>query len=381
MKPVIRKRGERGFTLVTMGVCSVALLGALGMAVDVGKTFITKNELQNFCDSAALYAGLWLDGTTTGITNAKSAVTNSTNPWNLATTKVTTTVTPTVEFATASTGPWVTSPSPATGYRFVRVTATISQSVFFVPVVVSNMTTISVKAQSVAGQVDITNFPQGLAPYTAIAVNTTGPNFGLTVGNEYDLQWPQFNATRNGCSDNNPDKCFNQPTCADEPKSSEVKVKNYWASSNNGYWGASSNNTIADEILDLIQLEAVAVGTNIDPVLTNGNKASEAGYLDQRASQDSNYTDNTVSTYLADTHNGRRLLAVPIVNPTDLTTTTVVGYGQFLLYTNGNPSNFYTKDTNGNDPFCAVYAGPYNIGSRSPGVGGSTGASSVKLVQ
>ena len=381
MKPISKRRGERGYALITMAVAAVALLGALGLAVDVGKAFITKNETQNFCDAAALSAALWLDGTTTGITTAKSAVTSSTNVWNLGTTKVTTSVTPTVEFATASTGPWVASPSPATNYAYVRVTATVSQPVYFVPVVIANKTTMAVQSRAVAGQVPITKFPRGLAPYSAIAANTTGPNFGLTVGNEYDIQWPQFNDTRGGCSDNNPDKCFNQPPCKDEPKANEVKVKNYWASSNSGYWGSTSNSSIEAEILDLVQLQAVDVGTNIQPVLTNGTKASEAGYLDERVSQDTNSTDNTVSAYLSHTHNGRRLIAVPIVNPTSTTETDVVGYGQFLLYTNGSSSNYYTKNTNGNDPFCAIYAGPYNVGSQSPGTGGSNGATRVKLVQ
>jgi hypothetical protein len=69
-----------------------------------------------------------------------------------------------------------------------------------------------------------------------------------------------------------------------------------------------------------------------------------------------------------------------IVNPVDSTHTNVVGYGQFFLYANGAGTNYYKKNTNGNDPFCAVYAGPYNIGSLSPGAGGSTGATWVKLV-
>jgi hypothetical protein len=155
-----------------------------------------------------------------------------------------------------------------------------------------------------------------------------------------------------------------------------------WASANNGYWGASSNSTIEKEILDVIQLAPVNVGDNIAPLLSNGNKASEAVYLDERAGQDTNTTDNTLSTYLSSgTYNGRRLIPVVIVQPVDGTHTNVVGYGQFFLYANGTGTNYYRKVTNGNDPFCAVYAGPYNIGSLTPGAGGSTGATWVKLVE
>jgi hypothetical protein len=121
---------------------------------------------------------------------------------------------------------------------------------------------------------------------------------------------------------------------------------------------------------------------NIAPALSNGTKASEAGYLDQRASQDINTSDNTVGGYMAAPHNGRRLLAMPIVNPVDPTQTTVIGYGLFLLMANGpGGTNYYARTTNGNDPFCALYAGSYNVGSNSPGTGGTTGASRVKLVQ
>src|SRR5712692_1963455 len=104
--------GERGYVLITMAAAAIALIGVLGLAVDVGRMFIAKNETQTYCDSAALAAALALDGTTTGITSAKAAVTNSANAWNLNTTSVSN---PTVTFATSLAGPWVSSPSPADG--------------------------------------------------------------------------------------------------------------------------------------------------------------------------------------------------------------------------------------------------------------------------
>ena len=59
--PTSRTRRERGFVLVTMAVAALAIVGALGMAVDVGRAFIAKNETQTFCDSAAYAAVLKLD--------------------------------------------------------------------------------------------------------------------------------------------------------------------------------------------------------------------------------------------------------------------------------------------------------------------------------
>jgi len=378
-----RNSQERGFVLITMAVAAVALVAVLGLAVDVGRMFIAKNETQAFCDSAALAAALVLDGTVTGITNAKNAVTNSTNTWNLGTTKVNS---PTVTFATALAGPYVASPNPATGYLFARVAATAPVSLYFIPVV-ANETSQNVNSSATAAQVAITSFPEGLSPYTAVStINDPPNNFGLIIGTSYDIQWPANNGSG-----------YLRPPCAGDLASpaTMAAVTANWSSANSGYWGATSNSTIEQEIVDLnAQTIPVGVGDNIEPVLTNGQKQSQAGYLDERVNQDVNFTDNTPGvidpssnkypsgTYFGDNHNGRRLLPVPIVDPTDPTHTTVLGFGQFLLLSNGNPSDYYKKNTNGNDPFCAIYAGPYCIACTSTGAGGgSTGAMRVKLVQ
>src|SRR5260370_40196090 len=131
------RRRERGFVLITMGVAAVALFGALGMAVDLCRMFITKNETQSFCDAGALAAVMKLDGTTTGITNAKNAVTNLGNKWNMDSTTV---ASPDIKFATSSSGPWVADPNPAIGYTYTQVTATVSLPLYFIGVVVGNTT-------------------------------------------------------------------------------------------------------------------------------------------------------------------------------------------------------------------------------------------------
>ena len=372
---------QRGFVLVTMALAAVGVFAVVGLAVDVGRMFIAKNETQAFCDSAALAAALALDGTTTGITRAHTAVTASANHWNFGTTSVSNS---SATFSTAAAGPWVANPSPATGYRYARVTATVPVRLYFLPLVVAQ-NTFNLVSSAEAGQIAITSFKRGVAPYTAVSTNTTGPSFGLVVGNSYDIQWPQYNNTRAHCGTilpNTPDKCFNSPPCPGDGAATLAAVVSNWAASVDGYWGGGSNSQIAAEILDLVQLEPVAVGTNIFPLLSNGNKASEAGYLDQRANQDADTADGTLAAYLDNSvHNGRRLIPVAIVDPVDPAHTYVSGYGMFLLLTNASPSDYYVKKTNGNDPYCAVYAGPYNIGGIGPGAGGTTGASAVRLVQ
>ena len=150
----------------------------------------------------------------------------------------------------------------------------------------------------------------------------------------------------------------------------------------NGYWGSNSNSTISQETLDVIQLQPVQVGGDI--VMAAGNKNAEATALDTRVNQDGDIIDNVPSNYLAsDSHNGRRLLALPIVTPVTVGGNPegqVLAYAAFLLLSNGNPSNYYSAGS-GNDPFCAVYVGPYTQNSTNPGGSGTAGYYKVKLVQ
>ena len=400
-----RREREGGYILIIMGVAAVALFGALGMAVDIGRMFIVKNETQVFCDAGSMAAVLQLDGTENGISNAKNAVTNSTNKWNLDSSAISS---PSVKFATAPSGPWVDNPSPATGYVYVKVGVATTLPLYFIPVVVGK-TTQEIDSYAIAGQVGFSSgtgspsntspnvnpvFKRGLAPYTVVSTNTTAPSFGLTVGTAYDIQWPNYNGTRAGCSPSSPDNCFVKSPCAGDAGGSaaEVAVTSNWGASISGYWGSSSNSDIEQEVMDAKQLGAISVGTNIGPaglnVLTSGDKMAEAGYLDERVNGDINNSTNDLATYLGNPHNGRRFIAVPVVDPTDSTHTNVLGYAVMFLYANkdngGGLSNYYKHNQNGNDPYCAIYAGCYLVGSPNPGqpaACGNTGAGSVAVTQ
>ena len=380
-KPSGRKSG---YVLVTMAAAGFALMGAVGLAIDMGRLYTVKTESQAFTDAAALAAAIQLDGTSAGITAAKAAVTKTNNTWGFNTKTMST---PTVEFSTSSSGTYSTNPGNPAGYIYARVTVSVSAPLAFMPIVMTGTKkyTQTVATRSVAGQISISNFPVGLGPYSAIGQGSmSGPNFGLVVGEQYSIQWPQFNGTRAGCNPGNPEKCFNSPPCAGDSKQAMQAVTQYWGSNNNGYWGFSSNADIKASVLDGLQTQPIAVGDNIYPILSNGNKAAEAAVLDLRVTQDAYYADNSVSNYVASTtHNGRRLMVVPILNPTDSTTTTVLGFGEFLLLSDGTTdSNYYQHETNGNDPFCAIYVGPYVLNADDPGGATSgTGAYRVKLTE
>lgn len=369
--------------MITMACAGFALMGAVGLSIDMGRLYAIKTETQAYTDAAALAAAMELDGKTTGITAAKGAVTKANNTWNFNTASISA---PTVEFAQSASGPWSANPGSPSGYIYARVSASVSAPLAFMPVVMpagSKKFKQNVSSRSVAGQIPITTFPRGLEPYTAISTNTTGPNFGMTAGEEYSMQWPQFNGTRQGCGQGNPEKCFNADPCDGDSKASMWAVAENWGSNNNGYWGFQSNADIKASILDGIQTKPVYVGMNIQPDLSNGNKAAQADVLDQRAQQDAYNGSNSVSDYLTSTdHNGRRLMVVPIVNPISATESIVLGFGQYLLYSNGNSSNYYKHDANGNDPFCAIYVGPYVLNANDPGGATSgSGAYRVRLTE
>ena len=335
---------QRGFVLVTMGIAAFALLGTLGLAVDLGRTFIAKNETQAFVDASAVAATTKLDGSLAGITRAQTAVANTTNAWNLHTTSISNF---TVDFATTSAGPWVASPNPATGYVYSRVQATVPLKLYFLPTIV-HQNSQNVISLAVAGQVIENSFGRGVGPFTAIAPDRSATDFGFVVGREYTIQWPQYNSDRAGCSAANPTRCFIRDPCRDDPRSTLSAVVTNWGASTNGYWGNDSASEVRSLILDLMQSRPLTVGEFIP--MSSGNPV----------------------------HNGRRLLPLPIVVPAPDATAEVVGFGAFLLITNGTPSNEYVSGP-ANEGFCAIYAGPYVQGSTSPGTG-SVGSYRIKLV-
>jgi Flp pilus assembly protein TadG len=408
-------RRRKGFVLLTMSVAAIAMLGALGLAVDMGRIFIVRNETQAFCDAAAVMAASYLDNASDGVQSADTAAKATAIKWNFGTTTVSS---PTVEYGTTASGPWsnatafpsppaktgcaggVGNEDPACGYRFVRVKTSVSVPLYFLPVVQTVKTyNQTVNSQAIAGQVDISGGTP-VAPYTGIAQSATGPNFGLTVGDDsapcadkaqydsnkavgcYDIQWPAYNG-----------KKFVSNPCGGDNATAQSEVQSFWGASYDGYWGATGSSTIAAETIDYQPVPGfpvVSPGTDIYSALSTGNKASQADDLDLRVNQDGDNYDTTYTAYLANTaHNGRRLLTAPIVLPGGplgtAGTTPVEGFGLYFLLSNttgsGQTSDFYKKAYNGNMGFCAMYVGPACVGCKSNGVGGTTGSAAIKLVQ
>jgi len=64
---VVRPNRQKGFILIAMSVCMFLLLAVVGMAFDMGRVYIARNEAQIFADAAAMAAAKQLDGTAAGL--------------------------------------------------------------------------------------------------------------------------------------------------------------------------------------------------------------------------------------------------------------------------------------------------------------------------
>src|SRR5260370_10864606 len=383
---VTNLRREGGFMLITMAIAAIATVGALGMAVDVGRAFIAKNETQSFCDAAAYAAVLKLSVTSCGITTATAGFTNAVNPWNMNTASVSN---PSVDFATSANGPWSKNPSPATGYIYARVQASVDMPMYFIPVVINwvlpdsqtGRYTQTVNTAAIAGQIPQTTFDRGLAPYTVVSTNPGAADFALVVGNRYDIQWPAYNGTRAGCTPSTPAGCFVPPPCSGESFASKAAVASYWGANLSGYWGSNSNSLINAEVLDNVQTSPITLGQNIFTILTSGNKKAEAKALDTRVQEDGDYSDNDLTSYYANQNsNYRRFTAFPLVTPRTTHTPPVLGFASFFLVSDGSAASTYYEAGSGNDPYCAVYAGSYLPGGSGPPASGGARAFTMAVV-
>lgn len=75
---------KRGFVLIAMCACMFLLLASMGLAFDVGRIYIARNEGQVFADAAAMAAAQQLDGSNEGFTRAVAAAKNLPGRWNMA---------------------------------------------------------------------------------------------------------------------------------------------------------------------------------------------------------------------------------------------------------------------------------------------------------
>jgi Putative Flp pilus-assembly TadE/G-like len=395
----------------------VALFGAAGLAVDIGRMYITKNEAQTYSDAAAISAAIELDGTADGLNRADAAVVASTNKWNFATTVFSGTVT---EYSADGLTGWATSASaaPVTS-RYARVTANVTNlPLFFLPVVGAATSSIgfttTVKASAVAGQVlrSPTVFPfspvahkinctsTGLQDPALPDLHTTcdpTKNFGFEIGQQYDLKWPQSPTVSGGAK---------APCDGDNAQPWINMVDGYSAPPQLGGIAFSGTSGFMAQIADDTRPYSppLTIGNYLLP--TNGEKNAIVDAFNNRGDLDNQtnvvyqpgvtdiknnttYGPATVSTTYTGGpgYTGRRRITVMVRSgynyqdgsgPLPTAQQSVgVGYAQFLLLPD------YSKSGGGNNAWCATYIGNdvlYGTGNTGVGTDG-LGVAYVRLTQ
>jgi Flp pilus assembly protein TadG len=73
MRNRLKPRSQRGAVIITVALMMLFLLGFMGAAIDLGRLFIVRAELQTALDSCALAAAQELDRQSTALTRARNA--------------------------------------------------------------------------------------------------------------------------------------------------------------------------------------------------------------------------------------------------------------------------------------------------------------------
>jgi len=353
MLPKLKSRArQRGAVLVWFALSFLSLIGFIGVAVDVGRMYIVRNEAQSFADAAALAAAAELNGTTSGLTAATTAANSNWGKYHFGSLSF---PAPDVKFSTARTGPWsATPPNPPVNYAFAQVTVTVNDLPMYLMPIITGQPTGTVAAKAVAGQIQV-GTGSGMFPMSPIAHSadpSANDGYGLVRGQKYTLRYGS-NADKDTSSwcpgDQDPSFLNTMKTTGDIK---QVPNRGYYAQSP----GAS---TLSSDIQYGVPLDLTA-GTDLAPYFANQNgmKAGPAAQaIDARTALDTNqsvystyaaYSDPSTG-YWATGGNGERLVYAPISRPPGTGITVVLSFGLFLL----EPS----YDQQPHTDWCAMYVG------------------------
>ena len=349
----LSRQGRRGYILVAMSLSSMFLLGVLGLAIDIGRMYISKNEAQAYVDSASLAAAMQVDGTNAGITRANSAVGSDSDKWRFDTQPFNSI---TKSYATSAAGPFTTSPpNPPTGYTYVKVEVSASLPMYLIRPLVG--ASAQVYASSVAAGEPITTMAGGefpFSPYTRAASpdNASDP-FGYQIGNNYTLRWG---------SPGNRSSCGTDATAANLSQNGSIR----------GYCCVANSAASLRQAIVGGQTDTIVIGQAIN--MDNGAKDTEMTAIADRVSLDSDTSSTTYTQYQTSrTGNGERVVVVPVNSGSP--NYTAIGYAAFFLLTPGSYSGLH-----GNDSACAQYIGAWTQGVAFPSGTGS-GAYHVRILQ
>jgi hypothetical protein len=347
---------RRGFVLLTSAAAMIGLLLLIGLAVDVGRIYVARGELQVFADEAAVAAAFELDGTQSGLTRARDVAASgpargaSPNRWNFASQLVSNVTT---QFAASPDGTYDSNPARASGLRFVKVQTSGSIQLYFLPLAPGIGSRQSPSATAVAGQTRQTSLGDGLAPFSPVAHSLADSEYGYVRGQLYTLRWApggQRDKPGNFCAG---DAGF-------DPGSSSERG---YVDVGQGSGASALRNAVVNSSFFLPA--PLTIG---GPIQMYTGQESVPAAMETRFAQDSDVAATDFASYRG---NGRRLLTVAVNSGGD--TSTVVGFACFFM----QPTPCGTKNTT---PCCAEYVGPALVNGNHPAAGDS-GLYTVQLIQ
>ncbi|MFN0171079.1 MAG: pilus assembly protein TadG-related protein [Bryobacteraceae bacterium] len=328
----MRSRAESGFVLITLAVSMLALVGVMGLAIDLGHLYVVKAEAQTFSDLTALAAVQELDGTIEGLERARERVKGYPMRWSL---QQTPSETVRVEFSGDDRN-WEQQPRSAVPVKFLRVTAELDKvELFFLPAVIPNKTA-SIRAQAVAVQTTRQAYASEsgrMLPFAVLAHDATDSEFGFRPGDRVTLRWPAADAG------------LSKPCEADQEQQWVANARSV-STAGTGYTQLATPDGIREAIEDDRVFVPVAIGRPVE--MTGGDIRLQADALRARIQQDTNSSAETYGDYRRRPGNGRRIGVVAVADPKQQLR--VVGFATVFLAPveeGGNPST----------PLCAEYAG------------------------
>ena len=402
---------RRGVITILLAICCITMIALAGLATDLARMYVAKNELQNYTDAAALAGVIRLNGTLAGISEATNDASADINSWNFDTRSVDDVL---VEFGPTIDGPWEDAPAFATGYRFIRVFAQADVPVYLSQILPGVGPSRTVRARSVAGLVFQNSMADGIFPFSPDVHDPTDPNFGFLMGKYYTLRYDKAVGPLTGVPPSpttyllslNDKKLIGCP--GDMEKAPAFRPGNTVGSGSSAERGfidlsnwyptnpGGGANLIVDGIMGRVSYgQKIEIGQTL--VMEPGNKSTIESSIVDRVEQDTNGMPGSLRTarYYSteqtapnvpteeamknlyrtayDTYfprppggNGRRIVTVPVNNPAN---NNVVGFAAFFLPLNpcadSPPYNGRTYN-----PCCGEYIGSVTLnGGAAPGPG------------
>jgi hypothetical protein len=218
MHGIARRRREGGAVMVLVAVAMIALIGFVGLALDLGKLYVTKSELQNSADACALAAARDVDGVTAlAVSEAAGIAAGHINQALFQSAPVSMTVDSNVTYSTSYTGPFQNKDSVGSisNIAYVQCTTSVTgignwliQVLNLLPGVSIGKSSVSAFAVATTGHAQstcavpifvcypsTTNFPNGYPPgyYMTGKVGTQSGTYS-----EGSFGWANLNNSCNG---------------------------------------------------------------------------------------------------------------------------------------------------------------------------------------